>query len=177
MKAGALEPGQAAMGSTPQPGVNRGVAVLDFIFRIIAIIATLGSAIAMGTTDESLPFFTQFIRFRAKYNDLPMFTSREIRMKHVLIPRECDKNKAITIVPISLSQQEGIGDHTIRWLFLLLLGAMALCPLRARGVVLYYSMFLQNMVFRGGKFNCKCLSGSFSGTVHLPHHEERRTGQ
>ncbi|GFQ07936.1 casparian strip membrane protein 5 [Phtheirospermum japonicum] len=55
-------------------GVHRGVAVLDFILRLVAIIATLASAIAMGTTNESLPFFTQFIRFRAKYNDLPTFT-------------------------------------------------------------------------------------------------------
>lgn len=58
----------------PRSGVKRGVAILDFFLRIVAIIATLASAIAMGTTDESLPFFTQFIRFRAKYNDLPMFT-------------------------------------------------------------------------------------------------------
>ncbi|KAL0431727.1 UNVERIFIED_CONTAM: Casparian strip membrane protein 3 [Sesamum radiatum] len=55
-------------------GASRGVAVLDFILRLVAIIATLASAIAMGTTNESLPFFTQFIRFRAKYNDLPTFT-------------------------------------------------------------------------------------------------------
>ncbi|KAK4477605.1 hypothetical protein RD792_016842 [Penstemon davidsonii] len=55
-------------------GVSRGVAVMDFILRIVALIATLASAIAMGTTDESLPFFTQFIRFRAQYDDLPMFT-------------------------------------------------------------------------------------------------------
>ncbi|KAL7100922.1 hypothetical protein ACP275_08G024900 [Erythranthe tilingii] len=55
-------------------GVNRGVAVVDFFLRIIAIIATLASAISMGTTDESLPFFTQFIRFRAQYDDLPTFT-------------------------------------------------------------------------------------------------------
>lgn len=55
-------------------GANRGVAVLDFILRLIGIVATLASAIAMGTTNESLPFFTQFIRFRAKYSDLPTFT-------------------------------------------------------------------------------------------------------
>ncbi|CAI9109730.1 OLC1v1009606C1 [Oldenlandia corymbosa var. corymbosa] len=53
---------------------NRGAAVVDFFLRVIGIIATLGSAIAMGTTNETLPFFTQFIRFRAKYNDLPTFT-------------------------------------------------------------------------------------------------------
>ncbi|XP_047963677.1 casparian strip membrane protein 1-like [Salvia hispanica] len=61
-------------GATRVTGANRGVAVLDFILRLVAIVATLASAIAMGTTNESLPFFTQFIRFRAKYSDLPTFT-------------------------------------------------------------------------------------------------------
>lgn len=74
MKGGALEMGsEAAKGSASGPA-NRGAAVVDFFLRIVAIIATFGSAIAMGTTNETLPFFTQFIRFRAKYNDLPMFT-------------------------------------------------------------------------------------------------------
>ncbi|KAL8471617.1 hypothetical protein ACS0TY_029026 [Phlomoides rotata] len=73
--AGGLELGRKGdIVSTPRGGVNRGVAVLDFFLRLIALVATLASAIAMGTTDESLPFFTQFIRFRAKYNDLPTFT-------------------------------------------------------------------------------------------------------
>ncbi|KAI3453625.1 hypothetical protein Pfo_010288 [Paulownia fortunei] len=71
---GGLELGVKDSGSSPKAGVKRGVEALDFILRLVAIIATLASAIAMGTTDESLPFFTQFIRFRAKYNDLPMFT-------------------------------------------------------------------------------------------------------
>lgn len=63
-------------GSSSSGGVEigRGASVVDFFLRIIAIVATLGSAIAMGTTNETLPFFTQFIRFRAKYTDLPMFT-------------------------------------------------------------------------------------------------------
>ncbi|KAK6129263.1 hypothetical protein DH2020_036972 [Rehmannia glutinosa] len=69
-----LELGAKDSGSARKAGVHRGVAVLDFILRLVALIATLASAIAMGTTDESLPFFTQFIRFRAKYNDLPTFT-------------------------------------------------------------------------------------------------------
>ncbi|KAK6129178.1 hypothetical protein DH2020_037082 [Rehmannia glutinosa] len=68
-----LELGAKDSGSA-ESRVHRGVAVLDFILRLVALIATLASAIAMGTTDESLPFFTQFIRFRAKYNDLPTFT-------------------------------------------------------------------------------------------------------
>ncbi|XP_057481853.1 casparian strip membrane protein 3-like [Actinidia eriantha] len=74
MKAGPLELGDAPKSSTPKSGVNRGVSILDFILRLIAIMATLGSAIAMGTTNETLPFFTQFIRFRARYDDFPTFT-------------------------------------------------------------------------------------------------------
>ncbi|KAF8399501.1 hypothetical protein HHK36_015367 [Tetracentron sinense] len=74
MKAGALELGQASIGSAPRRGVNKGVSILDFILRLVALIGTLGSAIAMGTTDETLPFFTQFIRFKAQYDDLPTFT-------------------------------------------------------------------------------------------------------
>ncbi|KAI8017855.1 hypothetical protein LOK49_LG04G03846 [Camellia lanceoleosa] len=75
MKSGALELGEASKGSTtPNTGVNRGVSILDFILRLIAIFATIGSAIAMGTTDETLPFFTRFNRFRAQYDDLPTFT-------------------------------------------------------------------------------------------------------
>ena len=74
MKAGALELGDDSKGLTPRSGANKGVSVLDFILRLIATIATLASAIAMGTTNETLPFFTQFIRFRAKFDDLPTFT-------------------------------------------------------------------------------------------------------
>jgi len=57
--------------SNQMGNMKRGVSVLDFILRLIAIVCTLASAIAMGTTDESLPFFTQFVRFRANYDDLP----------------------------------------------------------------------------------------------------------
>ncbi|KAK3007623.1 hypothetical protein RJ639_014109 [Escallonia herrerae] len=74
MKGGALELGAASKGLAPKNAVNRGIAILDFILRIVAIVGTLGSAIAMGTTNQTLPFFTQFIRFRAKYTDLPSFT-------------------------------------------------------------------------------------------------------
>ncbi|XP_052198167.1 casparian strip membrane protein 1 [Diospyros lotus] len=71
MKAGPLELGEA---TAPKTGVNRGVSILDLILRLVAIVCTLASAILMGTTNESLPFFTQFIRFRARYNDLPTLT-------------------------------------------------------------------------------------------------------
>ncbi|KAL7094725.1 hypothetical protein ACP275_11G121700 [Erythranthe tilingii] len=50
-----LEHGAKNYGSAT---TRRGLAALDFVLRIIAIIATLASAIAMGTTNESLSFFT-----------------------------------------------------------------------------------------------------------------------
>ncbi|KAJ4707420.1 CASP-like protein [Melia azedarach] len=73
MKAGGVELGEAK-NSAPRRGVNRGISILDFILRLLAFIGTLGSAIAMATTNETLPFFTRFIRFRAEYDDLPTFT-------------------------------------------------------------------------------------------------------
>ncbi|GLU01887.1 hypothetical protein SLE2022_191680 [Rubroshorea leprosula] len=60
--------------STPTNGGNRGIAVLDFVLRILGFIVTLGSSVTMGTTNETLPFFTQFIGFRAEYDDLPTLT-------------------------------------------------------------------------------------------------------
>ncbi|CAO2829559.1 unnamed protein product [Amaranthus hypochondriacus] len=70
-KGAGLEAGEA---SKVAAGANRGISILDFVFRIVAGASTLASAIAMGTTNETLPFFTQFIRFRAEYDDLPTFT-------------------------------------------------------------------------------------------------------
>lgn len=71
----AIENGEASRAAMARAaGVNRGISILDFILRLVALIGTLGSAIAMGTTDETLPFFTQFIRFKAQYDDLPSFT-------------------------------------------------------------------------------------------------------
>nr|P0DI59.1 RecName: Full=Casparian strip membrane protein 1; Short=LsCASP1 [Lactuca sativa] len=67
MKAGPLQLGVV-------PPANRAIAILDFFLRPIAIVGTLASAIAMATTNQTLPFFSQFIRFRAKFNDLPSFT-------------------------------------------------------------------------------------------------------
>ncbi|KAF5193446.1 Casparian strip membrane protein [Thalictrum thalictroides] len=75
MKAGAVELGEVSSKVVAQRrGMNRGASIVDFILRLVAFAGTLGSAIAMGTTDETLPFFTQFIRFKAEYNDLPTFT-------------------------------------------------------------------------------------------------------
>lgn len=70
MKAGgAVEGGEV----TKVPGGNWVIAIIDLILRIMAIFGTLASAVAMGTTDETLPFITQFIRFKAQYDDIPTF--------------------------------------------------------------------------------------------------------
>ncbi|XP_065862093.1 casparian strip membrane protein 5 [Euphorbia lathyris] len=61
------------LGSAPK-AANRGLSILDFILRLVALVAVLASAIVMGTTNETLPFTTQFVRFRATYDDLPTFT-------------------------------------------------------------------------------------------------------
>ncbi|XP_021760933.1 casparian strip membrane protein 1-like [Chenopodium quinoa] len=55
-------------------GVKRGVSVIDFVVRLLALTAALAATIIMGTTDQTLPFFTQFFQFRARYYDLPTFT-------------------------------------------------------------------------------------------------------
>ncbi|XP_055806287.1 casparian strip membrane protein 3-like [Solanum dulcamara] len=70
---GASEAGDDSKDS--KPNGNRGISFLDFLMRIVAILGTLGSAIAMGlTSNENLPSFEQFIRFKAEYKDLPTFT-------------------------------------------------------------------------------------------------------
>ncbi|GER45835.1 casparian strip membrane protein 1 [Striga asiatica] len=53
---------------------NKGLSKIDFAMRIVAAIATLGSTIAVGTTNRTLPFFAQFVRLQAQTRDLPAFT-------------------------------------------------------------------------------------------------------
>ncbi|ESW25547.1 hypothetical protein PHAVU_003G045200 [Phaseolus vulgaris] len=66
-----IEVGEASKGASPRKGVTRGLSVMDFVLRILAAVGTLGAALAMGTTNETLPFTTQFIKFRAEFDDLP----------------------------------------------------------------------------------------------------------
>ncbi|XP_030521115.1 casparian strip membrane protein 3-like [Rhodamnia argentea] len=75
--------GKAAAGAVPPPvaaarvgrgGWKKGVAVFDFLLRLLATGAALAAATTMGTTDQTLPFFTQFFQFQASYDDLPVFT-------------------------------------------------------------------------------------------------------
>ncbi|KAJ6316445.1 hypothetical protein OIU78_019685 [Salix suchowensis] len=54
-------------------GYKKGVAIFDFILRLAAIVTALAAAASMGTSDETLPFFTQFFQFQASYDDLPTF--------------------------------------------------------------------------------------------------------
>ncbi|XP_010550038.1 PREDICTED: casparian strip membrane protein 5-like [Tarenaya hassleriana] len=74
MKSVQTEIVEGSKGAHQSSAMNKRIAIFDFILRIIAFLNTIGSAIIMGTTNETLPFFTQFIRFRAEYNDLPTLT-------------------------------------------------------------------------------------------------------
>ncbi|XP_057781997.1 casparian strip membrane protein 3-like [Salvia miltiorrhiza] len=60
--------------AAPQPAWKRGVSIFDFILRVCALVAALAATATMGTTDQTLPFFTQFFQFQASYDDLPTFT-------------------------------------------------------------------------------------------------------
>ncbi|PON99721.1 Casparian strip membrane protein [Trema orientale] len=61
-------------------GWKKGIAITDFVLRLGAIAAALGAAATMGTSDETLPFFTQFFQFEASYDDLPALTFFVIAM-------------------------------------------------------------------------------------------------
>ncbi|KAL8505133.1 hypothetical protein ACS0TY_016371 [Phlomoides rotata] len=61
-------------------GYKRGVSIFDLILRISAAAAALAATITMGTTEQTLPFFTQFFQFQASYDDLPTFTFFVIAM-------------------------------------------------------------------------------------------------
>lgn len=54
-------------------GMKRGLSVMDLILRIVAGVATLASAIIMGTANQRLPFASQFVQFSAEFDDLPSF--------------------------------------------------------------------------------------------------------
>ncbi|EOA22489.1 hypothetical protein CARUB_v10003142mg [Capsella rubella] len=74
MKSGQADIVETSKGIQKSGLMSRRIAILEFILRIVACFNTMGSAILMGTTHETLPFFTQFIRFQAEYSDLPALT-------------------------------------------------------------------------------------------------------
>lgn len=55
-------------------GWKKGIAITDFVLRLGAIASALGATATMGTSDETLPFFTQFFQFEASYDDMPAFS-------------------------------------------------------------------------------------------------------
>ncbi|XP_056861622.1 casparian strip membrane protein 5 isoform X2 [Raphanus sativus] len=74
MKSGQAEIDESSKGTQKRGLMSRRIAIFEFLLRIIAFFNTISSAILMATTNETLPFFTQFIRFHADYNDLPALT-------------------------------------------------------------------------------------------------------
>lgn len=66
--------GMGSIGSARVARYKRGVAILDLVLRVSAAAASLAATITMGTTQQTLPFFTQLYQFQANYDDLPAFT-------------------------------------------------------------------------------------------------------
>jgi hypothetical protein len=54
-------------------GYKKGLAIFDFVSRLGAVMAARAAAATMGTSDQTLPFFTLFFQFQASYDDLPTF--------------------------------------------------------------------------------------------------------
>lgn len=67
-------PSSTGPGKVEKAGYKRGIAIFDLVLRLGALISALSATITMGTTDQTLPFFTQFLQFQASYDDLPAFT-------------------------------------------------------------------------------------------------------
>ncbi|KAI4378536.1 hypothetical protein MLD38_016003 [Melastoma candidum] len=73
---GATPKGKGPVPEAPLPspgGWKKGAAIFDFVLRLGAMVSALAAAAAMGTSDQTLPFFTQFFQFQASYDDLPTF--------------------------------------------------------------------------------------------------------
>ncbi|XP_057777974.1 casparian strip membrane protein 1-like [Salvia miltiorrhiza] len=69
-----MEGKSALLAGAGASAFKRSVAIFDLILRISAAVAALAATITMGTTEQTLPFFTQFFQFTASYEDLPAFT-------------------------------------------------------------------------------------------------------
>ncbi|KAL9424197.1 hypothetical protein AB3S75_036138 [Citrus x aurantiifolia] len=67
------EAGEASRDEISTHEMNKGISILDLILRTVAAAGTFGSAIAMGTTNETLTVFPQFTQVRVEYDDHPSF--------------------------------------------------------------------------------------------------------
>ncbi|KAJ0674249.1 Casparian strip membrane protein 1 [Helianthus annuus] len=72
MKATRLEEGNTSKAPVPIRS-NKGISVIDLVLRLVGIAGTMGAAIAMGTNEQTLPFFTRFVQFSAEYDDFRSF--------------------------------------------------------------------------------------------------------
>ncbi|CAM0913590.1 unnamed protein product [Alopecurus aequalis] len=68
------EHGETSKAPLGREVISRGASILDLVLRVVALVGTLASAIAMGTTNQTLPLFMQFARFKARYSDFPSLT-------------------------------------------------------------------------------------------------------
>uniref|UniRef100_A0A0E0CRE8 CASP-like protein n=1 Tax=Oryza meridionalis TaxID=40149 RepID=A0A0E0CRE8_9ORYZ len=57
----------------------------------------------MGTTNQTLPFFTQFLRFKAQYSDLPLFVVANSAVAAYLV----------LSIPLSIVHSSGPGQVTV----------------------------------------------------------------
>uniref|UniRef100_A0A7N0VHH0 CASP-like protein n=1 Tax=Kalanchoe fedtschenkoi TaxID=63787 RepID=A0A7N0VHH0_KALFE len=55
-------------------GLKKALSIFDFITRVCALVTTLAAAAAMATTEQDLPFFSQFLQFQASYDDFTTFS-------------------------------------------------------------------------------------------------------
>ncbi|CAM8947263.1 unnamed protein product [Rhodiola kirilowii] len=63
------------IGGDSSRSLGKALAIVDLILRLVAFVGALGSAIAMGTTNQTYLVVSQYyVRFRAEYDDLPSFT-------------------------------------------------------------------------------------------------------
>lgn len=72
-----IEAGETSTSSTkvitiePKLVISKGILILGFVLRLFAVFGTIGSALAMGTTHESVVSLTQLVLLKVKYSDLP----------------------------------------------------------------------------------------------------------
>lgn len=69
------ESGEEETPPPPPPPPTKGLSLIDLIMRIVAAVSTMGSAIAVATTSQTLPSVAAFIHFNSRqYQDFPTFT-------------------------------------------------------------------------------------------------------